>query len=155
MVEHLRTKHKEYASPGNSSNLCRLPMPADMWHDVVNILPKEYVCCGIDTSFIPTPFDHISTSSHSPSVPSTPSGGKRSRAFTNTMIDVPASKQPRVTIMANATIVPLRHFRSLPVPPRIIVPDATPRHSRLPSYLSSYSLLLTQLRSRALFILVA
>lgn len=95
MVEHIRTQHREYASPGNSNNRGRLPIPAGLWIDSVEIQPKEYVFCGIDASLIPPHFDHICETPRSPVLTSTPSGGKRSRAFTATTTDVPASKQAR------------------------------------------------------------
>lgn len=96
MAEHMRTQHREYASPGNPHNRGRLPLPADLWHNSMEILVlKEYVRYDIDERFIPAPFDQISEAPHSPTLPSTPSGGKRSRAFTNTVTDVPATKLPR------------------------------------------------------------
>lgn len=94
MAEHMRTQHREYASPGNPHNRGRLPMPADLWHNGMEILLKEYMYYNIAEKYIPLPFDQVSEAPHSPTLPSTPSGGKRSRAFTNTTIDVPAAKQP-------------------------------------------------------------
>lgn len=92
---HIRTEHREYAAPGHAVNHGRLPLPARVWEDM-QIKEKEYIGCGIHESLIPSPFSHFqSETPPSPIVPLTPSGGKRSRAFTQTMTDLPARKQPR------------------------------------------------------------
>lgn len=109
MGAHIRTEHKEYASPGNSDNSGRLPLPAEFWASM-EIHLKEYISCGIDKLLIPPPFNQVLPSPSSPLPPftgqvfpnpssplppSTPSGGKRSRAFTQTTTDFPVRKQPR------------------------------------------------------------
>lgn len=95
MASHLLTHHKEYASPYNSHNNGRLPLPESLWQDM-KIEENEYVKCGINNpSHILSRFEFIHSDTAATVVaPQTPSG-KRSRAFTNTMIDIPARKQPR------------------------------------------------------------
>lgn len=94
MDAHICTEHREYASPGNSNNYGRLPLPVKLWHDM-EIHSNEYISCGIDKQLIPPPFSQVFPAPSSPLFPSTPSGGKRARAFTQTTTDFPVSKQPR------------------------------------------------------------
>lgn len=92
MATHFRTHHREYASPGNSNNGGHLALSAEAW-DAMEILPKEYESYGIHASLIPRYV--LDSTSFSSIPPSTPSGGKRSRAFTNTTTNRPPTKQPR------------------------------------------------------------
>lgn len=98
MADHIRIYHREYASPANPNNHGRFPLPASLW-DSMKIEQREYESCGIDQSLIPPPFDFIQYGTPFSTIvpPVTPSGGKRARAFTNTMTDAPARKQPRHT----------------------------------------------------------
>lgn len=107
MTAHVRTHHREYASPDSPSSEGLLPLPAEVW-EAMEILPKEYESFGIHPSLIPPHSSHTSSpiprltqifnptpSLFSPALPSTPSGGKRSRAFTNTSLDHGPRKLPR------------------------------------------------------------
>lgn len=99
MGVHIRTNHREYAAPGSLNNGARLPLPAKLWEEM-EILPKEYEGFGIHTSLVASPFTQVlDSTSFSPVPPTTPSGGKRSRAFTSTSTtsttDYPPTKQPR------------------------------------------------------------
>lgn len=93
MDAHIRAEHSEYASPSFPSP-SSIPLPVNIWNSM-EIYPNEYTDCGIDHTFLPPPFTLIDTSGPSMPPPATPSGGKRSRAFTATMSSLPASKHPR------------------------------------------------------------